>query len=143
MELQMFGIRIKDLKPTRVLSFDVRDILAVIERFATSSYWCCSDLYYTAMSEGQFVRIRAEKVEQQLSSGEFSQFVASIHQTIDGRFEAYEKDAVQPWLIILAIDSSWFEVWSINHEALAKLKEHFQDVGDLSTDTPKLTMLLA
>jgi hypothetical protein len=56
-----------------------------------------------------------------------------IHQTIDGRFEARSEGAAKnPWLVIVAFDSSWFEVWSSKPWVIEKIKTNFQDTTDIT-----------
>jgi hypothetical protein len=53
---------------------------------------------------------------------------------IDGEFEAYASGAVEPWLVVKAIDSSWFEVWSDDPDVVARVRKNFREVSDLPSD---------
>jgi hypothetical protein len=129
----MFGIKIQDSKQSNGgsnRSFDLRDILTLIGEPILSSRWQCRDLWYTAVREGKFDEIR--EVRRKLSGEEMMQFATGLHQTIDGRFEARSGGAAKkPWLIILAVDSSWFEVWSSKREVIEKVKAGFEKVSEL------------
>jgi hypothetical protein len=132
----MFGIKIQDLKQSSSggssRSFDLRDILRLIGKPVLSSRWRCHDLWYTAVRDGKFDEIR--EARRKLSGEEMMQFAASIHQTIDGRFEARGGGAAKkPWVIILAVDSSWFEVWSSKREVIEKVRAGFEKVSNLPT----------
>ena len=130
----MFGIKIRDAKlsggGSSYLSFDLRDILTAVGEPVFSSRWRCRDLWYTAERDGKFTEIR--EARRKLSGEEIMRFAAGIHQTINGRFEARGGGAAKmPWLIILAVDSSWFEVWSSKREVLERVRAHFEQVSDL------------
>ena len=112
------------------MSFDLRDILAVIGEPIRKSRWRCYDLWYTAKRNEMFSEFREPRLK--LSGDELMQFAFEIHQAIDGRFEATgEGAAKKPWLVIKAVDSSWFEVWSSKPKIIEKIKEHFQIVNDI------------
>jgi hypothetical protein len=131
----MFGIKIQDTKPsaggTGILSFDLRDILAAIGEPVRLSQWRCHDLRYTAEKDGKFYEFR-ERLRR-CNGQDMIEFAAGVHQTIDGRFSAKSSGAAKkPWLIILAVDSSWFEVWSTKPQVIARLAERFAKVSELS-----------
>ena len=130
----MFGIKIKDSKRSgggsSFLSFDLRDILAAVGEPVFASRWRCRDLCYTAVRDGRFDEFR--EARRKFTGEEMVQFAGSIHQTIDGRFEARGGGAAKrPWLVILAVDSSWFEVWSSKREVLERVRARFEKVSDL------------
>lgn len=53
-----------------------------------------------------------------------------LNQTIEGEFVALGDDA-EAWLVIRAVDSSWFEVWSHRPLVLEQIKGHFHDTTDV------------
>ena len=114
-----------------MLSFDLRDILDVIGASVFSSHWRCLDLWYTAVKDGKFSEFRERR--RSLSGKELVEFAAGVHQSIDGRFIAKKDGANKPWLIILAVDSSWFEVWCSKPKVLEELKSRFAQVSSLSS----------
>ncbi|HLM02704.1 MAG TPA: hypothetical protein VK400_16750 [Pyrinomonadaceae bacterium] len=131
----MYGIKIQDSRKTasggNSLNFDLRDVLAVIGEPARKARWRGRDIWCTASRNGKAVSIREER--RDFSGEEFFQFASSIHQTIDGRFEVRREDAAKKsWLVIVAFDSSWFEVWSSKPEVIEKLRNHFEKVSDLT-----------
>jgi hypothetical protein len=109
------------------LKGDLEEILSLIGESVLTSRWRCLDLWY--LDSHDTVRETIMK----LSGKELLKFASTITQTIDGRFEAKSEGAAKrPWLVILAVDSSWFEVWSSKQWVIKKIKEHFQDVSDIS-----------
>jgi hypothetical protein len=130
----MLGIKIQAKNQSNsasgFLDFDLRDILAVIGEPVKQSKWLCYDLWYTAQRNGTFNEFSEARLK--FSGDELIQFASETHQTIDGRFEAKTEGAVKkPWLVIIADDSSWFEVWSSKPKIIEQLKEHFQVVNDI------------
>jgi hypothetical protein len=129
----MLGIRISDTRQQGVnsfLSFDLRDILATIGEPAIASRWRCRDLYYTARKGGKLDAHREARLK--LSGGELARLASEIIQTFDGQFEARGEGAARrPWLIIRAVDGSWFEVWSSKPAVLERLKSRFKNVSEL------------
>jgi len=138
----MFGIKIRDSKSSAggggMLSFDLRDILEVIGEPALASEWRCLNLWYTAVRDGEFGEFRERR--RRLSGKELVEFSASVHQSIDGKFIAKKNGTNKPWLIILAVDSSWFEVWCSKQEVIEKLKDRFAKVHPLSSDGAEPTL---
>jgi hypothetical protein len=138
----MLGIKIKDKRQSAngggILNFDLRDILPIILSIigdpVKQSKWLCYDLWFTARRDGEFNEFRGERLK--LSGIELVQLASEIHQTINGRFEAKGQGAAKsPWLIIIAFDSSWFEVWSSKPWVIERMKEHFQNVVDIPMGT--------
>lgn len=139
---KMQGIKIQDKRISNsggtVLNFDLRDILAVIGEPAHEARWRCRDLWCTASINGETVSVEEEKMD--FSGEEFIKFASSIHQTIDGRFEVRREGAAKkPWLLIVAFDSSWFEVWTTKPAIIERLKNRFQDISDISSGVPTST----
>ncbi|HEX8398798.1 MAG TPA: hypothetical protein VF644_15300 [Pyrinomonadaceae bacterium] len=134
----MLGVKIQDKRISGsgggALNFDLRDILAVIGEPIQKARWRCRDLWCTANTDGEPISIREKRLD--FSGEEFLKFVSNIHQTIDGRFEVRkEGTAKKSWLVIVAFDSSWFEVWTTKPEIIERLKSQFQNVTDISIMT--------
>ena len=60
-------------------------------------------------------------------------FPARIGQVIDGEFIAKKHGSNKAWLIIKAVDSGWFEVWSSKPKVLEEMKSRFVKVTPLSS----------
>jgi hypothetical protein len=113
------------------------DILTVIGEPVKQSKWYCYELHYTARKEGVFNEFHEPRLK--FSGDELIGFASEIHQTIDGRFVAKgEGVAKKPWLVIIADDSSWFEVWSSKPKIIEQIKQHFQVVSDLPKELDPL-----
>jgi hypothetical protein len=52
-----------------------------------------------------------------------------VRQIIWGEFKGYADGAVdEPWIVIVAVDSSWFEIHSDDEAVLARIRKAFKDV---------------
>jgi hypothetical protein len=61
-----------------------------------------------------------------------AEIAAGIRQTIWGEFKGYESESVTaPFVVVIALDSTWFEVHSNNAEMLASVRSKF-----VNTDPP-------
>ncbi len=130
----MPSIRIQDKKQRnsgRFLSFDLKDILAVIGEPTLKSKWRCTKVWCIRVIDGEPMSFRDKRFK--LSGEELTDFASKAAQVIDGRFEAKSEGATKhPWLIIVAFDSTFYEVWSSKSWVIEKLKDHFDDVTDIS-----------
>jgi hypothetical protein len=129
----MQGIEIKDSTlGSNFLSFDLREILAAIGNSALASSWRCQ--YVECTGDNAEVLHRISDEGRVISGVELVQIVSGIHQTIDGKFQAYRDKANNPWLIIRAVDSTSFDVLSSDSKTLEKMRRNFRDVTDLPSD---------
>jgi hypothetical protein len=55
-----------------------------------------------------------------------------IQQVIWGKFVGYHTAPVNPWIIVIAFDSTWFEVQSTDDLALGLLRTAFKDVRSVT-----------
>jgi hypothetical protein len=127
-----------------LLAFDLKDILKALEPLLDRWMWhvgnleTVSNAVPTAEPEGKW-----------LSSRELTEFADAIAQTIDGTFIAYPKEegmrsasvgdldqiktefpASRAELMILAIDSSYFEVYAKDPRVTGLLRRRFTDVRE-------------
>ena len=115
----------------RARSFDLKDILGVVGEDVLESRWRCRDLWLLASLDEQPESRRIDRLKA--SGDELMKLAAQTHQTIDGRFEARGEGAVKrPWLVIVAFDGAWFEVWSSKCWAIEKLKAHFASTAEIA-----------
>jgi hypothetical protein len=131
----MNGLRIDDLAEGRYLAFDLREILAALGPQARTSRWVCTDLWCIPFGEPD-----ESVLEKQYSPGstitgeELVRLAAKIRQVVDGTFRAFAESADRPWLIVRAVDSSFWEVFSTEPEALERLRCRFRSVRHIATD---------
>ena len=129
------GVEIRDLVPGErggYLSFDLIDILRLTGSRGIDAQWRCRFVECTGETAGQLYEISERGVS--ISGEELMKIASGLIQTIDGDFEAREGEAENAWLVIKAIDSSLFEVWSDDLELLRRVRKTFQQVSDLPLD---------
>ena len=110
------------------LNFDLKEIFAAIGDPVIVSTWRCHNVECTGENAQRLHEL--SDANQSVSGKELVQIAAGIFQTIDGRFEAYRDDE-EPWLVVNAVDSSWFEVLSVDSAVLETIGRSFQDVSRL------------
>jgi len=122
------GIQIADDVETgyaKALNFDLSDILAVIGQIGRESEWCCRGVECTGEYASEMHAISDQGLI--VSGRTLAHTALMITQTIDGQFMAI-REKMNPWLMVEAIDSSWFEVWSSDAAILGQIKGRFSDV---------------
>jgi len=136
----MLGLRIEDgtkndpsitLPPGEVgcLNFDLAEILSAIGDPAVTSEWQIGDL--DCFGESYAELVAAYEAAQPLSGARLLDLARRITQVIDGEFVARLRAHDAPWLVIKAIDSSWWEVWTDDQRARASLRKRFHAVSDI------------
>ena len=142
----MKTIRISDLTPNGVLAVDLSDILRAVRSRAVKSVWRASPV--EALFAGDPFVERDEiwgtgdgadeldelgRSGQRVSGARLVQLAAKVTQIIWGEFKGYDSaSTVDPWIIIIAVDSTWFEVRSTDDEALSRLQASFKDVSQVA-----------
>jgi hypothetical protein len=129
----MKAIRIHDLAVGRnVLDFDLRDILSALGPQADRTIWRVGQVEGKFMVTGDEVADELESLarsETPVSGRRLRKISRYVRQTIFGEFKGYEKaSSADPWIAVIAYDSTWFEVQSQDEAALDRLKAAFKDV---------------
>jgi hypothetical protein len=86
-------------------------------------------LRYTSVDErdiGAFERSAGELVD----GAELLAATERLQQVIDGRFEGLENQNT-PWVVVRAVDSSWWEVLSNDQAVLDSVRGRFKVVENL------------
>ena len=131
----MRGVRNKDLEHTELggfLNFDLKDILATIGEPAISSTWICRNIECVGKHAERLFEL--SETGESITGSELDRILDGINQTIDGQFEASQAGKANPWLIVEAVDSSYFEVFTDDAFVLDKLRSRFREVSQVSTD---------
>ena len=131
---KMPGIRIKDKKQTsgglRYLDVDLKDILAAIGAPVLNSRWVGRDLWCVRKRNGVAEELREKRLK--FSGEELLEFASRAGLIIDGRFEARGHGAAKrPWLIIVAFDSTFYDVWSSKSNVIERIKERYNEVSEI------------
>ena len=133
----MFGIRIKDLDVNeQILDFDLRDILQTIGHAALESRWRMRDVEasagHTMEAADELQRLSDEKAD--VLGRELIHLARHVDQVVEGHFRGTEKGAQQPWIVINAVDSTFFEVITPREEVVTKLRNRFKDITDMTDE---------
>lgn len=65
-----------------------------------------------------------------VSGVQLVKILRGVRQIIWGEFSGFETTAsLDPWIVIIAFDSTWFEVRTGDEATLARLRERFIDVS--------------
>lgn len=130
----MQGITITDQTTDGFLRVNLIDILEKITPKALNSKWKIANLECLGEAAEELYKICDE--QQQISGALLLQLATEITQVIEGRFEAYDLDQSQPWLIITAVDSSAYDVETVDEKILDRLQEQFEEVSDFPSLLP-------
>ena len=130
----MHGVIIRD-SSGNTLNFDLKDIVAVLGERTINSYWLCSgDFEYTSEADIPIEALdNAYDRGERIKGSEFINIIKRLIQVIDGTFEAFEINKKQPWVIIRAIDSSWWEVFSNEPVILDNIRARFNFIEEIES----------
>jgi len=131
----MATIRIHDQQAhSRLLAVDLSHLLNLLGARAAHSCWEVSDVANRSaaiMVSGEEAADQMEVLARstgRISGDHLAKLATSVIQVIWGEFRAYEDEAKFPWVIVRAIDSTWYEVESEEPHVLELIKSAFKDV---------------
>jgi len=131
----MPGLKIRDgTEPggSGGLQFDLSKVLAALGQAAVKSRWSCADLNYVSKDDREVpVLERAATPGEQVAGLELIEGTRLLLQVIDGQFTGFDEDG-NVWVIIRAVDSSWWEVWSDNKWVHEAIRSNFRVVESIS-----------
>jgi hypothetical protein len=110
------------------LDFGLREVLDTLGSRAAASRWRCSGVRYTSKDEQDIDALERETGEL-IDGAALLAATERLQQVIDGQFEAIENQNT-PWVVVRAVDSSWWEVLSDEQAVLETVRVRFQDVED-------------
>ena len=129
----MRGVQIHDMNESgHVLAVDLQHMLDLFGERAIQSRWRASEVWATGREMGE-AAVELERLAdgQTFIAGEhLSRIAHDLVQVIDGEFSAFESGSDLPWLIIRAVDSSLYEVFSTEPAVLDRVRASFQKVSD-------------
>jgi hypothetical protein len=117
------------------LEFDLQEILDALGEQAATSRWMCRNLRYTSRDEKDVpVLERVASPGASISGAELADGIGGLLlQVIDGEFEGFDSGN-QPWAIIRAVDSSWWEVWTDDESARQAIRAKFRVTEEVTAD---------
>ena len=133
----MQGMSIRDLSDNH-LAFDLRDLLETLGPLALTAWWRCrTPVWYIAEEEATIEALEWRDSRPKWTRGaELLKEARALHQVVDGVIEGVRSEsspvngAVSPWVVLRAVDSSWWEVYSDDSSVLTALRDRFSDVRE-------------
>ncbi|HIK08796.1 MAG TPA: hypothetical protein IGS52_00770 [Oscillatoriaceae cyanobacterium M33_DOE_052] len=136
----MQGITITDQTTDGFLAVNLIDILQAIGPLLLTTKWQFTNLEcFGKTAESLYSYADSSSY---ISGEILVQLAAKITQVIDGKFQAYRGNENQPWLIITAVDSSAYDVETVDENILVKLRQQFQQVSELPGNISLMPKLL-
>jgi hypothetical protein len=139
----MTTLRIYDYKKNGALALDLRDLVDLLAPRSLEATWTVSPVGLRDRRDGtaseEFMmtgpgEVGQDKLEQFAASGSsvsgamLSKAAHEAHQVIWGEFTATLPEQADPWVVIRAIDSTFYEVTSSDESVLGAIRAAFRDV---------------
>lgn len=110
------------------LGFDLADVLNALGPRVARSTWAIEGLNYVSHDETDIPVLHGGDGARVLGT-ELLSSLPNLLQVIDGEFRAFEAGG-EPWVILRAVDSSWWEVVSEDRAALSAIRDQFRNVDE-------------
>jgi hypothetical protein len=112
------------------LDFELEDVLAALGPAVLTSQWRCSGLWCIAKDDRDVDLFDRLPTLDGLISGEtLLRACGRVSQFIDGEFEGAAAGR-DPWIIVRAVDSSFWEAFSDRQDVLDAIRARFRVVDD-------------
>lgn len=117
------------------LSFDLKEVLAAIGQPALEANWTVGSVeqadepLWVLGPSMPLVEALANSGER-VSGYRLLEIAQGIQQTIWGEFRGYETPtSLSPWIVVIAFESTWFEVHTDNATVLGALRARFKNTA--------------
>jgi hypothetical protein len=112
----------------RVLAVDLRHVLAAPWAARHKFSVACS----RRMGHGRQIRVELESFDDTttVSGQRLRELAEDVTQVIDGVFSGFESGSAEPWVVIDAVDSSYYLVRSDDSSVLDAIRSTFRQVSD-------------
>jgi hypothetical protein len=121
----MRGVSIKD-KTGGFLAFDLRHILALLGPEGRDSAWQVRGV--ECMGEASDELETVSERQAVIPGRDLYDLASKIHQVIDGEFAGYRLGDPRPWIVIRAVDSSGFDVFTDDERVQKAIGDRFHEV---------------
>jgi len=129
----MTTVRITDLDGVS-LAFDLRELLDVLGDNGVKATWRCQVSDFVPASGARHLPTAYEAATN-IVGAILYQIAAQTLQIIDGRFVAMREGEAEPWVILTAVDSTWWEVTTNDPAVLKAIAGRFRAVVDVTRGT--------
>lgn len=110
------------------LDFDLAEVLNALGPRVARSAWTIESLSYVSRDDVEIPLLHSGEGER-VPGTELLSSLPNLLQVIDGEFRAFEAEG-EPWVILRAVDSSWWEVVSEDSAALSAIHGLFRNVTE-------------
>jgi hypothetical protein len=136
----MTTLRIYDLRDGGVLALDLRDLIDLLAPRSLESSWTVSPVKVEnptlgrGFDEFMVTGQRGDELERLAAGGSLvsgpmpAEYAHAIHQVIWGQFVATFPEQTDAWIVIRAIDSTFYEVTTSDDMVVAKIMSAYKDV---------------
>ncbi len=126
----MQAVKIRDMEPGgRFLAVDLRHVIDALGERALESSWQIDGLWTTPETEANPLEMLANQQES-VPGRALKEAANNVGQVFDGEFVAFEPGHDEPWVIVEAVDSTYYTVRSKEPAVLWSIRERFRDVSD-------------
>jgi hypothetical protein len=138
--MPMTTLRIYDYRDSGVLALDLRDLIDLFAPRSLESSWIVSPVsleYPTlgrTLDEFMVTGQGGDQLERLAASGSsvsgliLAEYAHATNQVIWGQFVATHPEQADAWVVIRAIDSTFYEITTSDDAALAKIRSAYKDV---------------
>lgn len=124
----MTRLRIQDMDG-RNLAFDLADLLTVVGDKGVASRWRVRAVWCVSADEADGNPLEElGDLESWVGGAELARLAGEVIQVIDGEFTGHLAGESLPWIQILAVDSSYWELEADDPEVLARIRARFREV---------------
>lgn len=126
---EMKILRIHDLLPDGgYLAVDLRHVLELLGHRGISSQWSVSGVWATGEASRD---LESLDDSSPISGAELKRMAENVTQVIDGRFDGRVSPDHPPWIIIVADDSTFYDVHCDDPDVLKAIRERFEQVEEV------------
>ena len=126
----MGSVQIRDTVPGGgYLAVDLRHVLDALGQRALDSSWRIGGLWSLPESEANPLEKLANQ-QQPVPGRALKGAADAVDQVIDGEFRAFEPGESEPWVIVEAVNSSYYTVRSTDATVLASIRDRFCDASE-------------
>ncbi|MCV9961560.1 hypothetical protein OIU34_06565 [Pararhizobium sp. BT-229] len=121
--------------PSSALPFDLRDFLKVLAPRSLKASWTVSAVdaghhqWFDATGPGGEILEAMEEAKERVSGYTLAKAARDTLQVISGEFSAsLPQDLDRTWVIVRAIDSTFYEITTSDEEVIRRVQSTFKDV---------------
>lgn len=109
------------------LTVGLFDILRLLGPLVANTTWEVSNLEILGNAETEEL-YRLSDTRDRVSGDRLVQFSRLCGQIIDGTFAGYREHSDHPWIVIISVDSSAYDIETDDKQVIRKITSGFRDV---------------